>query len=85
MKKLTKFSYAFKEPWALPIFSIFGAKILIPKNLTLSCGTPHGPLTHAEFQKKLKSQFQEIFRQKDEQTLFIDRTLLAAAKGPIRE
>ena len=43
------------------------------------------PQHYVEFQKKPKSQFQEKFQQKDGETLFIYMTLLAVARGPIRE
>ena len=43
-----------------------------------------GPQHHDKFQKKLKSQFQEIFRTEG-QTDLIHRTVLAMARSSIRE
>ena len=43
-------------------FPHFRGKILFSKNLALSCTIPEGHLDHAEFQKKLKSQFQQNFQ-----------------------
>ena len=56
---MTKFSNKLKKPSFCPIFPIFWAKKIFPKNPALSSTTSHGILASCQNLEKLMTQFQE--------------------------
>ena len=56
---MTKFSNKLKKPSFCPIFPIFWAKKIFPKNPALSSTTSHGILAPCQNLEKLMTQFQE--------------------------
>ena len=71
---MIKFSNKLKKPCFCPIFPIFGAKKIFPKNPALSCTTSHGILATCQnlekindtIPKKTPGQTGQKVRQKDE-------------------